>query len=50
VPLPAGPALLVSSRPDGSTADDLSRRLDRPVAYLNAAAPPSFYHPPDDRR
>jgi uncharacterized protein (DUF58 family) len=45
-PLPPGPALLVSSRPDALTADELSDLLDRPVAYLNAAEPPSFYHPP----
>jgi uncharacterized protein (DUF58 family) len=45
-PLPAGPALLVSSRTDGRTADEMSRLLDRPVAYLNASRPPSFYQPP----
>jgi uncharacterized protein (DUF58 family) len=45
-PLPPGPALLVSSRTDAVTADALSEALDRPVAYLNAADPPSFYHPP----
>ena len=48
VPLPAGPALLVSTRQgDGRTAEELSRRLERPVAYIDATAPPSFYHPPD---
>ena len=42
-----GPALLVSSRAgDGRAAEELARRLDRPVAYLDAAAPPSFYQPP----
>jgi uncharacterized protein (DUF58 family) len=46
LPLPAGPALLVSSRPDARTADELSRRLERPVAYLSAAEPPSFYQSP----
>ena len=46
LPLPPGPALMVSSRPDARTAEDLSRILDRPVAYLNAARPPSFYQPP----
>jgi hypothetical protein len=46
LPLPAGPALLVSSRPDDGTAAELSRRLERPVAYLDAAAPPAFYQPP----
>jgi hypothetical protein len=45
-PLPPGPALLVSSRTDANTADELSEALDRPVAYLNAREPPSFYHPP----
>jgi uncharacterized protein (DUF58 family) len=45
-PLPFGPALLISSRPDDSLAKDLSGLLDRPVAYLNAAEPPSFYQPP----
>jgi uncharacterized protein (DUF58 family) len=48
VALPSGPALLVSTRRgDGRTAEDLSRRLERPVAYIDATAPPSFYHPPD---
>jgi uncharacterized protein (DUF58 family) len=44
--LPPGPAVLVSSRSDGRTADELGRHLGRPVAYLNAAAPPTFYQPP----
>jgi len=48
VPLPLGPALLVSSRRgDGSMADELSRRLDRPVALLEGFSPPSFYQPPE---
>jgi uncharacterized protein (DUF58 family) len=46
VPLPAGPALLIGTRPDVGTADGLSRELDRPVAYVNAAQPPTFYQPP----
>jgi uncharacterized protein (DUF58 family) len=45
-PLLAGPALLISSRPDPRTAEELTRSLDRPVAYLNAASKPSFYQPP----
>jgi uncharacterized protein (DUF58 family) len=45
-PLLAGPALLVSSRPDPRTAEELSRILDRPVAYLTTEAKPSFYQPP----
>jgi uncharacterized protein (DUF58 family) len=45
--LPAGPALLVSSRPGVSRlAEELTRRLERPVAFLDATAPPSFYQPP----
>ena len=45
--LPPGPALLVSSRrSDHRAADMLSARLDRPVAYLDAADPPPFYQPP----
>jgi uncharacterized protein (DUF58 family) len=45
--LPQGPALLVSSRPGGGrSAEELSRRLERPVALIDAAAPPSFYQPP----
>jgi uncharacterized protein (DUF58 family) len=44
--LPCGPALLVSSRPVALMADELTRRLDRPVAYLPAGEPPSFYQPP----
>ena len=44
--LPAGPALLVSSRKDASTTEALGRALDRPVAFLDASAPPSFYQPP----
>jgi uncharacterized protein (DUF58 family) len=48
VALPLGPALLVSSRRgDTKSADDLSRRLDRPVALLEGCAPPSFYQPPE---
>jgi uncharacterized protein (DUF58 family) len=48
VELPLGPALLVSSRPDGGrTADELTRRLERPVAFVDGAAPPSFYQPPE---
>jgi uncharacterized protein (DUF58 family) len=47
VPLPTGPAVLISSRPgDSRAAEELTRRLERPVAYLDATAPPSFYHPP----
>jgi uncharacterized protein (DUF58 family) len=46
VPLPLGPALLVSSRSESGFADELSRRLDRPVAWLDGSAPPSFYQPP----
>jgi uncharacterized protein (DUF58 family) len=46
VPLPGGAALLVSSRPDGSTAERLSLSLDRPVAFLSATDPPPFYQPP----
>jgi uncharacterized protein (DUF58 family) len=46
VSVPAGAALLVSSRPDASTAEELSLRLDRPVAFLSAIDPPSFYQPP----
>jgi hypothetical protein len=47
VALPGGPALLVSSRRDDSrTAEALTRRLERPVAYIDAADPPSFYQPP----
>jgi len=49
MPLPAGPALLVTTRPEARTADELSRVLDRPVACIDAAAPPSFYQPPSDR-
>ncbi len=45
-PLPAGPVLLVSSRPDRGSAEELTRILDRPVAYLNASSKPSFYQPP----
>ncbi|HEY1381402.1 MAG TPA: DUF58 domain-containing protein [Gemmataceae bacterium] len=45
-PLLSGPALLVSTRPDTETADELSRILDRPVASMDATAPPSFYQPP----
>ena len=46
-PLPPGPALLVSSRAgDGRAAEELARRLDRPVAYLDATRPPAFYEPP----
>ena len=45
--LPLGPALLVSSRPgDGRSAEELSGRLERPVAYVDAGDPPSFYQPP----
>jgi uncharacterized protein (DUF58 family) len=47
VGLPAGPALLVSSRAgDSRAAEELTRHLERPVAYLDAAAPPTFYQPP----
>jgi uncharacterized protein (DUF58 family) len=44
--LPAGAALLVSSRPDASTAERLSLSLERPVAFVSATGPPSFYQPP----
>jgi uncharacterized protein (DUF58 family) len=47
VPLPLGPALLVSSRGDSGMAEELSRRLDRPVACLDGTAPPSFYQGPE---
>jgi uncharacterized protein (DUF58 family) len=47
VSLPIGPALLVSSRTDDRMADELERSLDRPVAFLNAMAAPSFYQPPN---
>jgi uncharacterized protein (DUF58 family) len=48
VALPAGPAVLVSSRTnDRRTADELSRLLEHPVAYIDATAPPTFYHAPD---
>jgi uncharacterized protein (DUF58 family) len=46
VPLPGGAALLVSTRPDASTAERLSLTLERPVALLSAIDPPSFYQPP----
>jgi uncharacterized protein (DUF58 family) len=45
-PLLRGPALLISSRPEPRTAEMLTRMLDRPVAFLNAANKPSFYQPP----
>jgi uncharacterized protein (DUF58 family) len=45
-PLSAGTALLISSRPDSRTAEELTHALDRPVAYLTAASKPSFYQPP----
>jgi uncharacterized protein (DUF58 family) len=49
VALPAGPAVLVSSRAnDSRTAEELSRLLERPVAYVDATVPPTFYHAPDD--
>lgn len=45
--LPTGPALLVSSRSTvAADADLVSRRLHRPVAWINAADPPEFYVPP----
>lgn len=45
--LPTGPALLVSSRASVSAdADLVSRRLHRPVGWMNAAEPPEFYVPP----
>ncbi len=44
--VPPGPTLLVGTRPEGRTADELSRVLDRPVAYLSALDPPPFYQPP----
>jgi uncharacterized protein (DUF58 family) len=47
VPLPLGPALLVTSRRNSGAAEELSRRLDRPVAGMEGLAPPSFYHPPE---
>jgi uncharacterized protein (DUF58 family) len=51
VALPGGPALLVSSRRnDSRTAEALTRRLERPVAYIDAADPPSFYQPPEANR
>ncbi len=47
-PLPAGPALLVSSRPgDSRTAEALTQRLDQPVAYIDAGRPPAFYQAPE---
>jgi uncharacterized protein (DUF58 family) len=45
-PLPAGPVLMVSSRPDRIAADAVERLLRRPVAFLDATAPPSLYQPP----
>lgn len=45
--LPTGPALLISGRPTvADDADRVSRRLHRPVAWIQAAAPPEFYVPP----
>lgn len=47
LPLPPGPALVVSSRPAGGVlAGAVESRLARPAARIDAVDPPTFYQPP----
>jgi uncharacterized protein (DUF58 family) len=47
LPLPPGPALVVSSRPGGgSVAGAVEAHLARPAACIDAMDPPTFYQPP----